>query len=91
MLKVMIMNLEDDKVMDLDAKMWPDAPADDAASYYKVCIWHCTIVIAIIVVVVVVSHSTVELYFYFDKSLVHLIKSGPFLMYAKSIFLDSKA
>jgi glutaminyl-tRNA synthetase len=34
--KVMIMNLEDDKVMDLDAKMWPDAPADDAASYYKV-------------------------------------------------------
>jgi glutaminyl-tRNA synthetase len=35
-LKVMIMNLEDDKVMDLDAKMWPDASADDAASYYKV-------------------------------------------------------
>ena len=35
-LKVVITNLEDEKVIDLDGKMWPDAPADDASSYYKV-------------------------------------------------------
>jgi hypothetical protein len=28
--------LDDGKVMDLDGKKWPDAPADDASSYYKV-------------------------------------------------------
>jgi glutaminyl-tRNA synthetase len=28
--------LEDGKVIDLDGKKWPDAPADDASSYYKV-------------------------------------------------------
>ncbi|KAJ3692027.1 hypothetical protein LUZ60_012377 [Juncus effusus] len=35
-IKVVITNLEEGKVMDLDAKMWPDAPSDDASSYYKV-------------------------------------------------------
>lgn len=34
-LKVVITNI-DDAVMDLDAKKWPDAPADDASSFYKV-------------------------------------------------------
>jgi hypothetical protein len=28
--------LEDGKVLDLDGKMWLDAPAEDASSYYKV-------------------------------------------------------
>uniref|UniRef100_R7W940 glutamine--tRNA ligase n=1 Tax=Aegilops tauschii TaxID=37682 RepID=R7W940_AEGTA len=35
-LKVVITNLEDGKVIDLDGKKWPDAPADEASSYYKV-------------------------------------------------------
>nr|XP_043613934.1 glutamine--tRNA ligase [Erigeron canadensis] len=35
-LKVVITNLEPSSVIDLDAKKWPDAPADDASSYYKV-------------------------------------------------------
>jgi glutaminyl-tRNA synthetase len=35
-LKVVITNLEEGKVIDLDGKKWPDAPADDASSYYKV-------------------------------------------------------
>ncbi|XP_057765783.1 glutamine--tRNA ligase [Salvia miltiorrhiza] len=34
-LKVVITNM-DAAVMDLDAKKWPDAPADDASSFYKV-------------------------------------------------------
>lgn len=34
-LKVVIANL-DAAVMDLDAKKWPDAPADDPSSFYKV-------------------------------------------------------
>ncbi|KAL8470684.1 hypothetical protein ACS0TY_033305 [Phlomoides rotata] len=34
-LKVVITNM-DATVMDLDAKKWPDAPADDASSFYKV-------------------------------------------------------
>ncbi|XP_047943479.1 glutamine--tRNA ligase, cytoplasmic [Salvia hispanica] len=34
-LKVVITNM-DSAVMDLDAKKWPDAPADDASSFYKV-------------------------------------------------------
>jgi hypothetical protein len=28
--------LEEGKVLDLDGKMWPDARAEDASSYYKV-------------------------------------------------------
>ncbi|XP_071686372.1 glutamine--tRNA ligase-like [Rutidosis leptorrhynchoides] len=35
-LKVVITNLEPSSVIDLDAKKWPDAPVDDASSYYKV-------------------------------------------------------
>ncbi|KAG9136366.1 hypothetical protein Leryth_020169 [Lithospermum erythrorhizon] len=35
-LKVVITNMEAGAVMNLDAKRWPDAPADDASSYYKV-------------------------------------------------------
>ncbi|KAL8205193.1 hypothetical protein R6Q57_008744 [Mikania cordata] len=35
-LKVVITNLEPSSVIDLDAKKWPDAPNDDASSYYKV-------------------------------------------------------
>ncbi|KAK6134127.1 hypothetical protein DH2020_032127 [Rehmannia glutinosa] len=34
-IKVVITNMEA-SVMDLDAKKWPDAPADDASSFYKV-------------------------------------------------------
>ncbi|KAL0408875.1 UNVERIFIED_CONTAM: Glutamine--tRNA ligase [Sesamum radiatum] len=34
-LKVVITNM-DATIMDLDAKKWPDAPADDASSFYKV-------------------------------------------------------
>ncbi|KAL6573716.1 Glutamine--tRNA ligase, cytoplasmic [Orobanche hederae] len=34
-IKVVITNM-DTTVMDLDAKKWPDAPADDASSFYKV-------------------------------------------------------
>ncbi|KAL0396773.1 UNVERIFIED_CONTAM: Glutamine--tRNA ligase, cytoplasmic [Sesamum calycinum] len=34
-LKVVITNM-DSSVMDLDAKKWPEAPADDASSFYKV-------------------------------------------------------
>ncbi|KAL0446863.1 UNVERIFIED_CONTAM: Glutamine--tRNA ligase [Sesamum latifolium] len=34
-LKVVITNM-DASIMDLDAKKWPDAPADDASSFYKV-------------------------------------------------------
>jgi glutaminyl-tRNA synthetase len=35
-LKVVITNMEPGSVLDLDAKKWPDAPADDASSFYKV-------------------------------------------------------
>jgi len=28
--------LEADKVMELDAKRWPDAPNDDPSAFYKV-------------------------------------------------------
>lgn len=35
-LKVVITNLDSGSVIDLDAKMWPDAPSDDSSSYYKV-------------------------------------------------------
>ncbi|KAI4369007.1 hypothetical protein MLD38_017502 [Melastoma candidum] len=35
-LKVVIVNLPPDVTMDLDAKKWPDAPADDTSSFYKV-------------------------------------------------------
>ncbi|URE10189.1 glutaminyl-tRNA synthetase [Musa troglodytarum] len=35
-LKVVITNLDSGAVIDLDAKMWPDAPSDDSSSYYKV-------------------------------------------------------
>ncbi|GAA0153183.1 aminoacyl-tRNA synthetase [Lithospermum erythrorhizon] len=35
-LKVVITNLEAGVVMNLDAKKWPDASADDPSSYYKV-------------------------------------------------------
>ncbi|VAI92572.1 unnamed protein product [Triticum turgidum subsp. durum] len=35
-LKVVITNLEDGKVIDLDGKKWPDAPADEASGYLKV-------------------------------------------------------
>ncbi|MFS7991234.1 putative glutamine--tRNA ligase [Helianthus anomalus] len=35
-LKVVITNLEPSSIIDLDAKKWPDAPVDDAPSYYKV-------------------------------------------------------
>ncbi|KAK6229174.1 hypothetical protein QUC31_002392 [Theobroma cacao] len=35
-LKVVITNLESGSVMDLDAKKWPDAQADDASAFYKV-------------------------------------------------------
>ncbi|KAF7063848.1 hypothetical protein CFC21_070322 [Triticum aestivum] len=35
-LRVVITNLEDGKVIELDGKKWPDAPADEASSYYKV-------------------------------------------------------
>lgn len=34
--QVVITNMEA-SVMDLDAKKWPDAPADDPSSFYKVC------------------------------------------------------
>ncbi|RRT80356.1 hypothetical protein B296_00012058 [Ensete ventricosum] len=37
-LKVVITNLDSGSVIDLDAKMWPDAPSDDSSSYYKVLI-----------------------------------------------------
>ncbi|XVF44185.1 hypothetical protein PTKIN_Ptkin02bG0100800 [Pterospermum kingtungense] len=35
-LKVVISNLESGSVMDLDAKKWPDAQADDGSAFYKV-------------------------------------------------------
>lgn len=35
-LKVVITNVSSDSQMSLDAKMWPDAPSDDASSFYKV-------------------------------------------------------
>lgn len=35
-LKVVISNLSSDSEISLDAKMWPDAPSDDASSFYKV-------------------------------------------------------
>ncbi|KAG6533297.1 hypothetical protein ZIOFF_007164 [Zingiber officinale] len=35
-LKVVITNLDAGSVIDLDAKMWPEAPSDDSSSYYKV-------------------------------------------------------
>lgn len=35
-IQVVITNLEAGLVMDLDAKKWPEAPADDASSFYKV-------------------------------------------------------
>ncbi|KAG2318811.1 hypothetical protein Bca52824_012024 [Brassica carinata] len=35
-LKVVITNLESDKVMELDAKRWPDAQNDDPSAFYKV-------------------------------------------------------
>ncbi|KAJ6794146.1 glutamine--tRNA ligase [Iris pallida] len=35
-LKVVITNLDSSSAMDLDAKMWPDAPADDVSSFYKI-------------------------------------------------------
>ncbi|XVE75206.1 hypothetical protein DITRI_Ditri12bG0077100 [Diplodiscus trichospermus] len=35
-LKVVITNLESGSVMDLDAKRWPDAQADDTSAFYKV-------------------------------------------------------
>ncbi|KAI4379144.1 hypothetical protein MLD38_005480 [Melastoma candidum] len=35
-IKVEIVNLAPDIVMDLDAKKWPDAPNDDTSSFYKV-------------------------------------------------------
>ncbi|EOY13669.1 Glutamine-tRNA ligase / glutaminyl-tRNA synthetas, putative isoform 2 [Theobroma cacao] len=35
-LKVVITNLESGSVMDLDAKKWPDAQADDTSAFYKV-------------------------------------------------------
>ncbi|KDP42069.1 hypothetical protein JCGZ_01857 [Jatropha curcas] len=35
-LKVVITNLESGSVMDLEAKKWPDAQSEDAASFYKV-------------------------------------------------------
>ncbi|XP_010551245.1 PREDICTED: glutamine--tRNA ligase, cytoplasmic [Tarenaya hassleriana] len=34
--KVVITNMESDKVMELDAKKWPDAQNDDPSSFYKV-------------------------------------------------------
>ncbi|KAF9609062.1 hypothetical protein IFM89_012502 [Coptis chinensis] len=37
-LKVVITNLEDNLIMDLDAKKWPDAQTDDASSIYKVSV-----------------------------------------------------
>ncbi|XWS63541.1 hypothetical protein CRYUN_Cryun06bG0107800 [Craigia yunnanensis] len=35
-LKVVVTNLESGSVMDLDAKKWPDAQADDTSAFYKV-------------------------------------------------------
>nr|XP_019704988.1 glutamine--tRNA ligase isoform X2 [Elaeis guineensis] len=35
-LKVVITNLDSGVIIDLDAKMWPDAPSDDVSSFYKV-------------------------------------------------------
>lgn len=35
-LKVVITNLDDGVILDLDAKMWPDAPNDDVSAFYKV-------------------------------------------------------
>ncbi|CAL9216337.1 unnamed protein product [Arabidopsis halleri] len=35
-LKVVITNLESDKVIELDAKRWPDAQNDDPSAFYKV-------------------------------------------------------
>ncbi|KAL0678656.1 hypothetical protein Bca4012_006637 [Brassica carinata] len=35
-LKVVITNLESDKVVELDAKRWPDAQNDDPSAFYKV-------------------------------------------------------
>ncbi|KAH0893518.1 hypothetical protein HID58_055947, partial [Brassica napus] len=35
-LKVVITNLESDKVVELDAKRWPDAQNDDLSAFYKV-------------------------------------------------------
>ncbi|KAK8490923.1 hypothetical protein V6N13_121327 [Hibiscus sabdariffa] len=35
-LKVVITNLESGSVLDLDAKKWPDAQADDTSAFYKV-------------------------------------------------------
>ncbi|XP_022775969.1 glutamine--tRNA ligase, cytoplasmic-like isoform X2 [Durio zibethinus] len=35
-LKVVITNLESSSVMELDAKKWPDAQADDTSAFYKV-------------------------------------------------------
>ncbi|KAF9593838.1 hypothetical protein IFM89_025623 [Coptis chinensis] len=37
-LKVVITNLDDNLIMDLDAKKWPDAQTDDASSIYKVSV-----------------------------------------------------
>ncbi|KAI3985519.1 hypothetical protein MKX01_033833 [Papaver californicum] len=35
-LKVVITNLDDKTILNLDAKKWPDAQADDASAFYKV-------------------------------------------------------
>ncbi|KAI0524077.1 hypothetical protein KFK09_003441 [Dendrobium nobile] len=35
-LKIVITNLDSESRMSLDAKMWPDAPSEDASSFYKV-------------------------------------------------------
>jgi len=35
-LKVVITNLESDKLIELDAKRWPDAQNDDPSAFYKV-------------------------------------------------------
>lgn len=41
-IQVIITNLEAGLVMDLDAKKWPEAPADDTSSFYKVGDTFCT-------------------------------------------------
>ena len=44
-LKVVITNLESDKVMELDAKRWPDAQNDDPSAFYKVsCVSHILVI-----------------------------------------------
>ncbi|KAL6007508.1 Glutamine--tRNA ligase, cytoplasmic [Asimina triloba] len=40
-LKVVIMNLEVGQVMHLDAKLWPDANADDPSAFYKLFEYIC--------------------------------------------------